>query len=254
MRIDLPTRRLRSLLMLAVTLVATAGLTAEVARLGFEVENGEYASEVFSLSQEGNFPTWFSGGLHLFAALLLSLVALGTKQSGRPYARHWTFLAFAFFYISLDEVVTIHEKLNHVFDLGGALRFSWILFAGVLVLLLGLSYRTFLQHLTPPIRRGFVLAGAVFITGAMLMEIPLGLWFEAYGEDNFGYMLIDWVEETLEMVGISLFICSVLAHLGGSAGRLQILQGTLRSDDAAAPHPGTSRPLVSPPLGDRALS
>ena len=40
-------------------------------------------------------------------------------------------------------------------------------------------------------------------------EIPLGLWAERHGEDSLGYLLIDWVEETLEMSGAALFLVSI---------------------------------------------
>ena len=39
------------------------------------------------------------------------------------------------------------------------------------------------------------------VGGALVMELPLGWWTAHHGMDSFGYALIDWVEETMEMVG-----------------------------------------------------
>ena len=234
MKISLTSSRLRAALLAAVALVASAGLTADVGNLVFEMDNGEYLADVFSLSGEGNFPTWFSGGLHLTVALLLALVALGTKQSGQRFRRHWAFLSFAFFYISLDEFVTIHEKLNQYFDYDGALFFGWIIPAGVVLVAIGLAYRKFLAHLPRRTRRGFIVAGSVFVTGAVLMEIPLGLWFDAHGEDTIGYSIIDWIEETLEMCGIALMIAAVFDYMGRPSGILTVEMSETPGDTTAS--------------------
>jgi hypothetical protein len=42
--------------------------------------------------------------------------------------------------------------------------------------------------------------------------LPLGWWVERAGNDNLGYALIDWVEETMEMIGASLAVVALVAH------------------------------------------
>lgn len=37
-------------------------------------------------------------------------------------------------------------------------------------------------------------------------------WTEQRGTDGLGYALIDWVEETLEMVGVVLALVALVAH------------------------------------------
>jgi hypothetical protein len=44
------------------------------------------------------------------------------------------------------------------------------------------------------------------------MELPLGWWTTHYGENTLGYALIDWLEETMEMVGATLALVALLAH------------------------------------------
>ena len=66
----------------------------------------------------------------------------------------------------------------------------------------------------------FVIAGAIYVTGAVLLELPLGAWTEQYGADNLGYALIDWCEETLELVGLTLFAATLLRRLQGRTLRV----------------------------------
>ena len=47
---------------------------------------------------------------------------------------------------------------------------------------------------------------------ALVMELPLGWWTQRHGMDTFGYALIDWVEETMEMIGSALAFVALLAH------------------------------------------
>ena len=60
------------------------------------------------------------------------------------------------------------------------------------------------------------------MSGALLMELPLGYWTEQYGTENFGYALIDWVEETLEMAGVSVFPLALLDYLTTPAAGLTL--------------------------------
>lgn len=54
----------------------------------------------------------------------------------------------------------------------------------------------------------------IYVTGAMVLELPLGWWKDNYGSETLGYSLIDFVEETMEILGMSLFFCAVLEYLG----------------------------------------
>jgi hypothetical protein len=196
-------------------LLATCVLTA----LGVAVEAAYYAGGVkglgplvsfLSLSYERNLPTWYASSLLLCCAGALALIARVAERS----RRHWTALAGAFAYISLDEAVGLHEHLGGLLETGGVLYFSWVVPAAVIVALTGLAFLPFLARL-PPRRRGqFLLAGGLYVAGALGMELPLGWWTEGHGNDNLVYALIDHVEEALELVGVSLFLAALAEELG----------------------------------------
>ena len=138
-------------------------------------------------------------------------------------------------YISLDEFVQLHEEMNDWFDLGGILYFGWVIPAGFAVALFALTYAGFLIHLPRSVRTQFCLAGATYVTGALGIELLLGYWTDIAGNRNFTYALIDLVEESLEMLGVSLFFLALADYLCTPSGTVQIaLQAK------ATPRPSTA--------------
>ncbi len=243
MSLDLPLRSLRRLLGTVIAVLAIAGVASEAHWFASGTEDAEDLMRALSLSEEHNVPTWWSALLHLTSGLLLALVAREARRSGAPHPRRWTFLSLLFLYISLDETVMLHEGLNRVIQGGrGAFYFDWIIPASGILLALGVVYLPFVLDLPRRTRRDFVRAGAVFVGGALLMEVPLGLWTDANGSSNMGYVLIDAVEEVLEMIGASMFLVAVLRHLAGETGRVVVDV----VDDVAAEVP----PRDDGPTGD----
>lgn len=200
---------IRRVLVAALVAVAGAGLAVELLQHGPLPDLDEDLVGLFSLSYEGNLPTWYSSALLLACAVTLAAIAPGAPARE---ARYWSLLAAVFGYLSIDEAVGLHEQLNELVHLGGPLYFGWIVPAGAAVLLLGVAYLRFLRRLPPETRRRFILAGLLYVGGALVMEIPLGVWTEAHGDAGLGYSLIDFVEETLEMTGATLFLLALLRH------------------------------------------
>jgi hypothetical protein len=190
---------LRRPLFVLLCLIVVAGVGAEVAGATW--------------SYEGNVPTFYSTAILSLAGILLGFGAVAAKKSGKGYVPHWWILALGFFYIAVDEVFSIHEMAGGWAHLSGVLYFSWVVPAAVVVLVVGISYVRFLQHLPRRTAIRFLIAGALYVGGAVVMELPLGYWTEKHGSHNLGYGLIDAVEESLEMLGINLFILWLMDHL-----------------------------------------
>ena len=199
-------------LLVVGALVCGAGLGVELARhLGSLDPDGRLRAAL-SLSYEANLPTWYSAGLLWTAALGLGVCA--AREPGRDRAWWWG-LAVVFALMSLDEAIELHEALGGA-ELGGVLYFSWVVPGAALVAAFGLAYVRFWWRLSPPARSRFAWAGAVYVGGALGMELPLGAWFEAHGDENLGYALLDWGEETLEIVGVSVFVHAIVGHYQGA--------------------------------------
>ena len=57
------------------------------------------------------------------------------------------------------------------------------------------------------------MAGVLFLSGAIGLELIGGSYFAAHGELNMSYVLIVTVEETLEMVGAAVLLYGLLAYI-----------------------------------------
>lgn len=182
--------------------VSAAGLIVELIHLRSHAPAVEIAVGLLSLSYEGNLPTWYASSLLLLCAAMLAAIA----EAAQAYRRHWWGLAAGFAFMSLDEAIELHEHLGGLFGTGGVLYFDWVIPAAAVVAAIGALYLGFLRALPPQRRRWFVLAGALYVGGAVGAELPLGWWTERAGTDSAGYVLIDWLEETLEIAGASIFL------------------------------------------------
>jgi hypothetical protein len=228
-----------------IAVVAMAGLMVEIAQDGLGMDDPYDLVDLFSLSYERNIPTWLSGTMHATSAMLLALIASRTQQAGGRFVRHWWGLSIVFAYISIDEFVSLHEAMNSWFDFDGVLYFGWVIPASIIVTIFVLSYLKFLIHVPAITRFRFVRAGAIFVGGALGVELALGYWTDLYGSSNLGYALIDWVEETMEMIGAGLFLAANLAVLTDQTGQLRVVAGP-----AEAPIDGSEAvtlPDVAPP-------
>lgn len=220
MPIVLQQRMLLRVLFCAAAVVSLLGLVVEI--IHYTTATGWPTLGLFSLSLEGNFPTWYSSLLLFACGITLLLVAKGARQNTAPFARRWALLGCIFLFMSLDEAVELHEQLGRLFKGHGVLYFSWVIPASVIVLIIGLAYLPFLKHLPSKTRLRFIVAGILYVGGALVLELPLGAWAERAGTENLVYVLIDWVEESLEIFGATLFLVSLLAHLGETHGGLQL--------------------------------
>ncbi len=201
----------------ATGLIALLGLGVELLHARSHAPAVEVLVGFLSLSYEGNLPTWYASSLLLLCAVQLGLIARALPAGDR-LRWHWWLLVVLFAYMSLDETVELHEHLGGHLDTGGVLYFDWVIPAAAVVVLLGLLFLPFLRRLPATSRRRFVLAGALYVGGALLMELPLGWWTERAGPETLGYALIDWVEESLELAGVSLFLLALVAHRAEEQG------------------------------------
>jgi hypothetical protein len=215
--------------------LVVAGLSVEIWKYVFHLPKVELVY-FLGLSYEKNLPTWYVSCLLLICALQLVFIASVKRKAMAPYVWHWWFLAAAFFYISLDETSTLHEHASSWFDFDGVLHFGWVIPAGIVVTIIGLSYIKFLTHLPRTTRWRFVTAGAVYVGGALGVELLLGYWTDMAGTHNIVYGLIDLIEEGMEILGVTLFLIALADYIASQTGRLWITlcgaEESLFHDDA----------------------
>jgi hypothetical protein len=171
---------------------------------------------VFNISGEANVAAWFASfSLAICAALLLG-IALIKRKVGGPYVGHWAVLALGFLYISIDETAQIHEilidPLQATFNTSGFFLDAWVIPAIFVVLVLAAAYTRFLLHLPPRTRNLFVLAAALFLGGALGLEM-----LSAYVYDNMVDQIIlrgalATMEDFLENMGVIVFIYALMSY------------------------------------------
>jgi hypothetical protein len=199
---------LRRRLLYGVAVVAGLGLVIEVAHARIASDLVDALLPKLSLSYESNLPTWFSSSL-----LLACAVAAGAIANGRPaWHRHWWGITAMLAWMSLDEAAELHEHLGGMIGTSGVLYFDWVIPAAGVVAMVAVIYWPFVRALEPASRRRLILAAAIYLGGALAMELPLGWWTEHRGSEGLGYGLIDWIEETMEMIGATLALVALLAH------------------------------------------
>jgi hypothetical protein len=221
-QIKIPLRKLVALLSCVLLALCIAGAIAEYARyiLGSKSPVVDY----FSLTEEQNVPTWWSSFLLLADSVVLWAIVATTPRKTK-FRAHWIVLSAIFCYMSIDELVEIHEWLNNIpalENLHGLIHYGWVIPAGALVLVFASSYLRFLFHLPMKTRFKIALAGVLYVGGALGIELILGLWTDKHGELNFAWAMIGLVEEALEIVGSSLFLVALLEYLGGYAPEIRI--------------------------------
>ncbi|HSK11475.1 MAG TPA: hypothetical protein VK911_17960 [Vicinamibacterales bacterium] len=211
-------RTVAMLLALAIAALTVASLTGQILRFYFGHDYVFGLVSLFNVNREANVPTWYATATLLGASLLLWLIARVSRAAGERDARYWLWLSLLFLYVSADESMSLHEQLNvHLRPqtfLPGLLYFGWVVAGVAAVAVLGFLYARFLMRLAPPVRRLFFLAAALFVGGALGVEMLGARHVYHHGAENMEYALIATLEEVMEMAGVAVFIYALLGELG----------------------------------------
>ena len=197
-------------------LASTAGQLAKYV-LGHDTAYG--LIHLFNVDDEGNIPTFFSSSLLLFASLLLALITTLKRKSNDLRWRQWAILSCALLYMAIDEASHIHELLYKPADwllgdrLSQIISTTWVIFGIAVVVAFALSYLKFFFSLPPKTQRQFFSAAAIFLGGAVGMELVGGFYSGSHGMHNLQYAMLSTVEEGLEMGGVILLINALLTYV-----------------------------------------
>jgi len=78
----------------------------------------------------------------------------------------------------------------------------------------GFAYARFLFHLPAQTRRMFIVAGVLFVAGALGVEQVTEIYLKDHSTNSLGYSLLTAAEEGLEMISVVLFIHALLSFRG----------------------------------------
>ena len=118
--------------------------------VGMESKVPRLLIKLFNVNLEANLPTYFSALVLLSDAILLALIAYRKKALGENFW-HWIGLSTIFVFISLDEMIQIHEQfrapMEALFNTSGILYFAWFIPYVAMVIILGIAYFKFMMRL-----------------------------------------------------------------------------------------------------------
>lgn len=200
----------------AVILIHVLNVPAVLFQYVWPWEWAKHYIEFFSVSGEGKLATFYSGVTMLAAAALLVFISMREPARG-AFRVHWAALGVIFTLMAMDEMVQIHELSTRItrefFGItSGPLYHAWVIPAMVFLAFMALAYGRFLWKLPRRSSVLFVVAGVVYVGGALVMEMVDSAYLAAYGHD-LGYGVLATLEEVGEMAGMVIFIYALLDHL-----------------------------------------
>ena len=217
--ISLP--RALHVLTVAAAIIYGLAYAREVYRLANGIGQGSLGLEWINLDRESSLPSWFSSSLLLITALLMLWAAFGDRAAGHRTSAGWTVLAVGFVYLSLDEATGIHETFAAIgsvaADVWPIFTSRWLIIGVPAVLAAGILFTPFLRRLPRRTAVRLMIAGIVYVGGAVGMEMLNGAVFA----ERAGYEL--WIaliclEESLEVAGTLLAIRAVALHIEAELG------------------------------------
>jgi hypothetical protein len=238
----------------AIAVLATAHVLFQWIRYDLGMPEFYGLVRLFDMGVEANLPTFFSAFQLLIVCLLLVVVGLTMRQRRDRYARHWLVLALIFFLLAADEMAEVHEMtIRPIREIApwlvtGLFYWAWVIPAAILVAVVAFSYAKFVfAYLPPDLRKATLIGAAIFVGGAVGVEMPEAMFAQVNGIENFTYALFVLLEETMEMAGILVFLSGLLRYFSRQVGvvAMQVVPAPMAAP-AIAPSrfPATRRPAL----------
>lgn len=200
--------------------------------IGLELSQGvDFIGDVtlrrlFNVNGEKTFASWYASTLLFLCALVLAAIAQVKRSKADAYTRYWSGLAWIFVFLSLDEAASIHETLSapvrEVLNVSGFLHYAWVIPVAAVLLVLIAIYLRFYLHLPRGFKIVLALSAVLFIGGAMGLELPGAYIASTTVERGAGYFALTTAEETLEFVGVIVFLGALLTYLRSLADEVKL--------------------------------
>lgn len=226
LQIYLSPKKIAKFFGLVVLTLVLANIAVIISRYILGYPNLKGIVPLFLLRRENNIPSTYSSFALLFCSVVIGIIAIAKQQRKDRYTVHWQGLSLIFLYLSFDEAASLHELTSDlvrmVINTGGFLRHAWVIVGITFVSIFLVAYRKFIISLPAKTRNLFILAGTSYVGGVIAMEMIGGWYADGQGYDNLIYSLLTTIEETLEMLGIVIFIYALLEYMTSHLSSMQI--------------------------------
>ena len=230
---SVPPRRL-----LLALLAAAAGLSAlsyafhvTTVGLGVDAPLVVSAAKFVDVNAETNLPSWYSTVLLTVVGLVVLDVARRAFARGERWRWHWAVLGAGFCYLSLDELVALHERfvgpMSALVGDSGIFKYAWVAAAAPVVLALFAVYARFLLALPRRTAVLVLLGGALYVGGSVGLEMVANALSDAgFSEQGLLLGALQTLEEGCEMAGPAVFLFAVADLVQRRAGLPATADGT----------------------------
>ena len=230
-------RILFQLLVVLSVAMSVVSFALKFARFELDVDQTRDAERWLDVDREAAIPAWFASSLLLAAAVATASLNRSAPQSVR--SRFWPFLACVLVGLSLDESISVHEEiseqLDQILDIGGPLRYAWVIPGALFAACVALASRGALRKLPRPTARLILLGGCLYVGGAVGLELLDSQLSDASQVPRLASAAEASVEELLEMLGMSVYLFGVLAYLVAAPGASQTRTIRAGKRDATPP-------------------
>lgn len=171
----------------------------------------------FYMDAEGNVTTYANALLLFVPSQLLLFIGLWKTSLKDKFRFHWIGLSLIFLFLSFDEMTVLHEQLikpmRAIIGAESFLYFAWVVPGAIAIALFGLIYLLFFLHLDKKFKFLFFISLGVYVSGVIGGEMLSGYYAAALGQKNFTYAVVASIEESIEMIGCSFIIYSLLEYI-----------------------------------------
>ena len=172
--------------------------------------------QLFRLDSEANIPSAFSAGILFAVAVQMFTASKRERALHLRTALAWSFLGVIFIYLGIDEIFSLHEIfLDSSFlpRFDAFFHFRWVILGIILVATVATVFFPFLLRLPRITAIRLFIAGAVYVSGALGLEMIGGYLAETFGQRSVPYVIETLLEESLENIGIVLAFRCLILHL-----------------------------------------
>jgi hypothetical protein len=177
----------------------------------------DHLMQSFFLDREGNITAFYNALLLFIPSQLLAIISVWKFSIKDKYRFFWLGLSLIWLFLSFDEASGLHETLikpmRQIYGADGFLYFSWVIPGSIAVIIFGLIFLYFFLHLDKKFKFLFFFSLAVYIGGVIGGEMISGYVASLYGLRNFTYGVVASLEESLELLGCSILIYSLLEYI-----------------------------------------
>lgn len=219
--VTIPFARIRRVVLATVAVVSVMMFVVTILKVFFGHDNLFGLARLFNPHYETSAHSWLGSVFLVLCGVMLLLLGSNARGRKEKYWYIWYVLGWGFVYLSFDEAAEVHEMsvdiIRHLLPGRFIVGEDFAFVAAAVGLAIFPFFWGFLKSLSPRYRAWFIGCGIIYVGGAVGLEGVAAIqeysgWWSVSFHD-----LLACVEETMELAGAGLFLCTLLHYAGNEA-------------------------------------